>query len=398
MHVNTGANSYGTQVNRYLDSLGLPDQFGDKIGAMIDLKRGDLSGFYRNIADLNSGLSTKQFDAITGARGRRGFSRGCVHRARCHGPHLHRWSRTYAYRSRVGTQARVGQSYKTGRRFFGLKLRGRISGRQYRGSFRRPIRLGKSGYLYRGKLYRNMSAIRADLRDGRADGVATKYRTVRGSHLSPGHQNLSGLIGRAFTPGWNPANAISNIFKGISNIGNIVGGAAGAAGAGGAGAAGGADSSESVLSNPNLTLEDKLMLLMAKLSKHMDKQIEDKMKQIESAMKQQGSKKSGKSGGGMFGGIFKAIGGIAGTAFGGPIGGMIGNAAGGILGGLLGGGGGKGGAGAGGANAGKKPNLQLLQSQLQSLMQKRQQMFQTMTNIMKSLHDTSMAAIRNLKA
>ena len=130
-----------------------------------------------------------------------------------------------------------------------------------------------------------------------------------------------------------------------------------------------------MLSNPNLTLEDKLGLLMAKLSKHLDKQIEDKMIEIENAMKAQGKKKKG----GLFG---KIMGGI-GKMFGGPIGGMVG--------GLLGGGG-KGGAG------GKKPNLQLLQTQLQQLLQKRQQMFQTMGNILKSLHDTSMSAIRNLKA
>ncbi|NNE08630.1 MAG: hypothetical protein HKN20_08715, partial [Gemmatimonadetes bacterium] len=43
------ANSVGTQVNRYLDALGLPDAFGDKIGALVDASRGDAAGALRNI-------------------------------------------------------------------------------------------------------------------------------------------------------------------------------------------------------------------------------------------------------------------------------------------------------------------------------------------------------------
>ncbi len=367
MNINAGANSIGTQVNRYLDSLGLPDSFGDKIGALIDLNRGDLAGFQRNLFDLNSGLSTALLDRLTGARGRRGFGRASVLRRAPGGVHLHRWSHTYVTRTRVGRQAHVGQTYDTGRRFlFGMHIRGRISGRMYRGSFRRPIRLGRSGYLYRGKLYKNFNAIRADLADGRADGIATRRHTVSGYrlHRHP-HFQLAGLIGRSFTPGWNPMKAIAGLFGGLTGLGGVQGGS----GVGGASGASGAGSSQSVLSNPNLSLEDKLMLLMAKLSKHMDKQIEEKMKQIESAMQ----KKSGKSGGGIFGSIGKIFSSVP------------------ILGSLFGG-------GKSGGAGGKKPNLQLLQSQLQSLMQKRQQMFQTMQNIMKSLHDTSMAAVRNLKA
>ncbi len=385
MSIDPGANSIGTQVNRYLDSLGLPDTFGDKIGALVDLNRGDLAGFQRNLFDLNSGLSTTLLDRLTGARGRSGFGRAGVLRRAPGGVHLHRWSRTYVTRTRVGRQAHVGHRYDTGyRSLFGGRITGRITGRMYRGSFRRPIRLGRSGYLYRGKMYKNLSAIRADLADGRADGVATRRHTVSGYRLHRHTQfRLAGLIGRSFTPGWNPLPSISKLFG--------AGGPAGLGGAQGATGASGAGSTQSVLSNPNLSLEDKLMLLMAKLSKHMDKQIEDKMKQIENAMQ----KKSGKGGGGIFGklgGLFKTAGAAIGTAFGGPLGGMVGSAVGGAVGSAASGA--TGGAGKGG----KKPNLQLIQSQLQSLMQKRQQMFQTMQNIMKSLHDTSMAAVRNLKA
>ncbi|NNE08232.1 MAG: hypothetical protein HKN20_06685, partial [Gemmatimonadetes bacterium] len=388
------ANSVGTQVNRYLDALGLPDAFGDKIGALVDASRGDAAGALRNIVDLNSGLSTKTLDRLTGARGRRSFCRGFVRRSHCHGPHLHRHGRTYAYRSRVGNQARIGQSYDTGKRFFGLKIRGRISGRQYAGSFCRPVRCGKSGYLYRGKMYKNMAAIRADLRDGRADGIATKYRRIPGCRPHGIQPQFLNSIGRMFTPGWTPGNALKNVLGSIlGNVGNV-GGAQGnpAAGSGGnSGSTSGIGSSESVLSNPNLSIEDKLMLLMAKLSEFLDKQIEDKMGELEKATQGKGAKGAGGKSGGGIGGIFgslgKIAGGVAGTAFGGPLGGMLGSQAGGMLGNLLGGAGKSGGAqGANGAQGGKKPNVQKLQTELQSLMQKRQQMFQTMQNIMKSLH------------
>ena len=406
MNINAGANSIGTQVNRYLDSLGLPDSFGDKIGALVDTQKGDLQGALRNIIDLNSGMSTGLLDRLSGARGRRGLGRCHVRRCRSNGPHLNRWSRTYVTRTRVGRQARVGQSY-TKARFGGLRIRGRISGRQYRGSFSRPIRLGKSGYLYKGKTYKNMGAIRADLRDGRADGVATRRRTVGGHrlHKHP-HFQLGGMIGRLFNPAFNPTQAIQNLFGPQGAAGAA--GAQGASGANGAqsasGATGGsaAGSTESVLSNPNMTLEDKLMMLMSKLSDHMDKEIQDKMKEVENAMQKKNDPAKSGGGGGLFGslgGLFKTAGTAIGTAFGGPIGGMVGSAAGGAIGNAASQATSQAsGQASGGGQDGKKPNLQLLQSQLQSLMQKRQQMFQTMQNIMKSLHDTSMAAVRNLKA
>ena len=86
---------------------------------------------------------------------------------------------------------------------------------------------------------------------------------------------------------------------------------------------------------------------------------------------------------------------------GGGIGGLLGGfgkTVGGLFGGLLGGGGSSSAGGANGSSSQNSSNLQLLQTQLQQLMQKRQQMFQTMSNILKSLHDTSMNTIRQLKA
>ena len=36
--------SAGTQINRWLDSLGYPDAFGDAIGALVDTRSGSVAG------------------------------------------------------------------------------------------------------------------------------------------------------------------------------------------------------------------------------------------------------------------------------------------------------------------------------------------------------------------
>ena len=124
-----GVNSVGTQVNRMLDAIGMPDAYGDKIGAMIDLSRGDMAGFHRNIVDLASGFSTGQMDRIMNGRGNICMARGFTPRCHFSGPHLHRFGSTYAMHEHVGSRARVGQKFDTGRRIFGMKIQGRISGR-----------------------------------------------------------------------------------------------------------------------------------------------------------------------------------------------------------------------------------------------------------------------------
>ncbi len=106
------------------------------------------------------------------------------------------------------------------------------------------------------------------------------------------------------------------------------------------------DDVSSFLSDPNLSLEAKLMLLMAKLSKELDEEIEDKMNKLAKA-----TGKTDES------------------------------------------------AGTGGTNATagtEKPDKQRLQTELQDLVHQRQQMFTTMNGMLKSLHDTSMSAIRNI--
>ena len=62
-----GIGSQGMHVNRMLDALGLPDSIGDAVGAQIDIQGGDMAGFMANLVDLNSGLSSSQMDQLFGS-------------------------------------------------------------------------------------------------------------------------------------------------------------------------------------------------------------------------------------------------------------------------------------------------------------------------------------------
>ncbi|MCA9758183.1 MAG: hypothetical protein KDA27_20480 [Candidatus Eisenbacteria bacterium] len=409
-------NSVGTNLNRVLDSLGYQDKFGDALGSIADLGTGNIAGAFRNLVDLKSGLTTGQMDSILSGAGRPRFARAYAPRCGCGNAHLDGFRNTYAVREQVGKRAHIGQQY--GFNWGPFQAQGRITGAQYRGSFAKPIRLADGDYLFRGRKYDNLGDIFRDARDGRIDGQATKlrpglWRPGMGQSPRPlfpsafAFHPAMGAIGAGMGLGNTMGNALGNslndILGRLFGNGNGGGSAGGTGSTNGSGATGGAGDTGSILNDPSLSLEDKLALLMAKLTEHMDKQIEDKMKAIEQQMSNEknggaNGANGSKGGGGLLGGLGSLAGGVAGSMFG-PIGGMVGSQLGGSLGNSLGSAAG-GGSSAGGANGSSEnsSNLQLLQTQLQQLMQKRQQMFQTMSNILKSLHDTSMNTIRQLKA
>ncbi|MEZ4647935.1 MAG: hypothetical protein R3E97_03970 [Candidatus Eisenbacteria bacterium] len=409
-------NSVGTNLNHLLDSLGYKDSFGDTLGTIADLGTGNVAGAFRNLVDLKSGLSTNQMDSILSGAGKPRFSRAFAPRCGCGGAHLDGFRNTYANREQVGTRAHIGQKY--GFNWGPFQAQGRITGAQYRGSFAKPVRLADGDYLFRGMKYDNLGDIFRDARDGRVDGQANKFRPALwrpGMGQSPRplfpsafafHPAMGAIgagIGLGNTMGNALGNSLNDILGRLFGNGNGGGSAGGTGSASGNGATGGAGDTGSILSDPSLSLEDKLALLMAKLTEHMDKQIEDKMKAIEQQManeKSGGANGSQGGAGGLLGGLGSIAGGAFGTAVGGPLGGMLGSQLGGSLGGSLGSaaGGSSSSGGANGSGGENSSNLQLLQTQLQQLMQKRQQMFQTMSNILKSLHDTSMNTIRQLKA
>ncbi|MCC7141024.1 MAG: hypothetical protein IT349_02885 [Candidatus Eisenbacteria bacterium] len=390
-------NSVGSNVNRMLDGLGLPDSFGDAIGALVDARRADLGGLQRNLIDLQSGIPTSSLDKLI--RGsRRGMGRAHIARAAHNGPHMTHCGGGYAQRQ-VARQSYIGQKYNYNVGPF--QCQGHITGRQYCGSFSKPIQLKNDQWLFHGRTYGNLGDIWKDIRDGKVDGTTQRFP---GGAQFPHFPLLGGANGgaEAGQAGFNPSDILKNIFQDLfGNIGGANGanGNNGTNGSNGATTETGADGASDIMSGPG-SLEDKLLLLMDKLGKHIDKQIEDQMKKIEAEMAKQkqgseGAQQSGGSSGG--GGLFGKLLGGAGAALGGPIGGMAGSA----LGGLLGGSGssnGSGSNGSGSSNGSQNSNLQLLQSQLQQMVERRNQMFQTMTQMLKSLNDTSLSIIRNLKA
>ncbi len=394
--------SVGGQVNTMLDKLGMPDHIGDKLGAMIDLQRGDLTGALRNLVDLQSGVPTNQLSGMLNGAGALGhaFGAGAITKGVIGDSHFSRCSDTYLRQDQVGKQAKIGEKY--GVNWGPFTMKGRISSREYAGSFAKPIQLKNDKMLYQGRVYDNLTEVWKDARDGKVDGMATSRQRIPGaSHfplISPAFAGLgsSSPIMAALSNqpngifdgvGKDMLDLINKLFEGPQGAQ----GAQGTGGTGGASGTGGLDDTAALLSS-SASLEDKLLILMAKLADHMDKQIEDQMKKIEAEMAKQnkGAEGDKKAGGGGVGGLFGKILGGAGAAFGGPLGGMAGSA----LGGMIGGGGAS---GSGGSDS-SKSNLQLMQTQLQQMMERRSQMFSLFTSIFKSLHDASMGIVRNTKA
>lgn len=400
--------SVGGQVNTMLDKLGLPDHIGDKLGAMIDLQRGDMTGALRNLVDLQSGVPSSQLSGMLNGAGALGeaFGAGAIAKGVIGDSHFSRCGDTYLRQDQVGKQAKIGQKY--GVNWGPFKMQGRISGREYAGSFAKPIQLKNDKMLYQGRVYDNLTEVWKDAKDGKVDGMATSRQRIPGASHFPLISPAFAGAGAASQVMAGLANQTNGIFDGIGKdmldmINKLFEGPQGAQGSqgtggtGGASGTGGLDDTSSLLSS-NMSLEDKLLILMAKLADHMDKQIEDQMKKIEAEMAKQnkgaeGDKKASGGGGGLFG---KLLGG-AGAVFGGPIGGMAGSALGGMLGGS-GASGGSGGASGSGGSDSSKSNLQLMQTQLQQMMERRSQMFSLFTSIFKSLHDASMGIVRNTKA
>lgn len=75
-------NSPGTNLNRMMDRMGLPDAYGDRMGAMLDAKMGNQMGVARNLFDMYSGVPTAQLDRLMGQQ--------MPHHGHCHRPQ-HRW-------------------------------------------------------------------------------------------------------------------------------------------------------------------------------------------------------------------------------------------------------------------------------------------------------------------
>lgn len=340
------------------------DAMQEGIGSLSETQRTGLRGVLRHMRRL-TGMSESQLQSIFGKMRKPALEMGFIPRMRPGGAHLKDRMGTFAPRSEGAALGGIPTS----------PMRGQFSGDTYAGSFAKVVHLDGDRYLFQNRVYPNRNALEEALMSGKANGSGDYV--IRGWNKPESYQKVPQILNRsqpAQPTGNDPLAIMHRIF---SQSGGMQAGVPGNA------VPGGASGSIEALLGSNLYMEDKLSIMGAGLSNSIDSEIEAKMREIELATQ-------GQPGGAAANGI--------GTVFGGPAGGTTGTQglqnAGGV--GGAGGTGAAGTAGAGGTN--KSPNIQLLQTQLQNLMQERQQLMQLMTNIFKTLHDASMAAIRNLKA
>jgi hypothetical protein len=133
----------------------------------------------------------------------------------------------------------------------------------------------------------------------------------------------------------------------------------------------------SVLSDPSLTMEDKIMLALMLICSKMDEDIKRQTEYLNQLQNQQGARNKK-------GGALGAIGGLAGTALGGPVGGMLGSSVGGKLG------------GAGGGQDGEK-SIDMETKKLERMIQKRSQLFDTLSKIMERYDQSAKNVIQSMR-
>lgn len=342
---------------RALDGLDMLEALG---GQTVELDQTDRINLRRALRYLRKvgGLSPRTLEQVFGKGTPREAAMGYIPRTTSAGAHMASCRDTYP------VQTEVSRRSIAGRRFAyhapGLSVTGRDSGAPYAGSFAKPVKLEEGGYFYRGNTYDDLGALEGAILRGKTGGAAANQYTLLGRGISPVQTGIPGAMTLLGSAGPNTTDLLGSIFNQSQGIsGGIPANAP---------VPGGSSATPSAILGTNLPLEDKVLMLGASMSSSIDSEIEAKMKQIEAAM----------GGGG------------TGTSQTGP-----------AHGGLAGGGAtgdGTTATGQTGTGSEQSPNLQLLQTQLQQLIQQRTQMFQMMQNILKTLHDTSMAAIRNMKA
>jgi len=414
--------SEGMKLNRMLDALGLPDELGDMLGAQIDASRGDFAGYARNMQDLTSGMKSGDMDKM--------FGRGLPPSHFCPRPH----EMMDKMRDLFG-----GGFHKSGditrEKLGGKGPMGKMIGKALEAAcMTDPNFKAQMEQMLGGRI----------INDGRADGKVTVDR----SHPKWNGQPMGGDIANnpMLSGIFGALSRIENLIKdvqGQQGAGNAAGGSDGAqksggsggtdsaGGASGSGGAGGVDQNDPEtqelakgmgIDMANMSFEDIIFLMMMKYARKKEKEIINKMNELSGSGKGEGAEGGDKAGGGedggrrgygggMLGGIGQMAGGVLGGMVGGPIGSAIGGQLGGALGGAIGGGGGggEGGGGAGGAGGAEgggkagpfgdssKTSDTLKQMQMQKLMEDLKKMYEMLSNVMKSMSDMQMAAVRNLR-
>ncbi|MBN2359014.1 MAG: hypothetical protein JXR83_06145 [Deltaproteobacteria bacterium] len=374
-----------------LDALGLPEQLGDMIGAQIDAARGDWAGYARNMMDLTSGMSSGQLDGL--------FGKGLPGSQFVPRPH----------EMLSGNRLKWGGLFHTPFGRFDVsreQLGGKgLFGKMVGTSMERAILTNPA---FKARMERVLGG--RIIPDGRPDGRITvlRYRPnfpqIPFTNQIASNPMLSGMYG-----------ALARM---ENNIKNLLGGLTGGASAAGSTAKAGGSSAISQTTNgvdlqdaetkelaqgmgmdtSALSFEDVLFLMMMKYARKKEKEIISKMNELSGSKGSEGSRRR-RGYGGFIGGLLGGVGKLFGT-FGGllpPPYGMIAKVGGGLMNmaGNAASGGSQGSSGAfGDAN---QTSDTLKQMQMQKLMEDLKKMYEMLSNVMKSMTDMQMAAVRNLR-
>jgi hypothetical protein len=428
----TKRTSPGTELNRMLDMMGLPDHIGDLYGAALDNAIHDDWGVARNLLDAFSGISTSDLDNYMSGHGGMGEPGSCPKPREAYDRYpdntdtYYDREKIHAYKLPFGNMSvfkidgktvDVGQSMSPAD--FERKLK---RDPEFRDDIERQLGGARivfdnrnDGRLTLAKTMDEPSRPRglADILNQMRDRVVGGSRYDRNySAASPANYFRSPVVrdhrtelnnrpdvrdhrsGSADAPGGVTVRDSGTIRDHrrhaiTSELGNWIRHRLGDEpihvrpfpGRETGGEIGGPSSYQpsskltDILNDPNLPFEEKLALFCFAF-------LEEKQKKIEEDMAKMSKRQKDKEGGGGGGFLSKAasIGGAAiGAAYGGPAGAMAGEKIGGFVGGAIEGNGGSGGEG--------EDSEQIAMMKLNQEVQAMEKMFSTVENILKSMND-----------
>jgi hypothetical protein len=372
-----------------LQALGMGQKSAAMRGAMLDLRKGDLLGYQKNMFEASTGFDPGKTNMLRMANP---FS--CLNPA-------HGMARLFAA-SKLGKgvpsgRVRSRRSYHTpfgtaqterrdlrGRGFFG-----RMRGRSLEGRLRRDP-------IFRAKFEAKVGG--QYVPDGRNDGKVTVRR------FKPNILGLAAGAPQALAGNFMAMTALGGLAMMQGQAASMIKGLAGGAQGGSSnnsGIQGKAGSAVSKL-GAGATFEDLVAAFMFDVVKDQQDEIKKKMSELQKSIDSKGADAGGgKKGRGGIGGFLKGVLPMAGKALGGVFGGPVGGMIGGAVGSALGGGGKSGGAGGAGGAKGSQDasdSRQMKMEELKNLMQKLQQMQQALSNVLNSMHQGAMNSIRNIRA
>ena len=367
--------SRGDMLQASLQALGMNQKSAAMRGAMLDLKTGDLLGYQKNMFEASTGFDPGKLGMLAMANPfspigpMKGMARLFAASKLGKGVPTGRVRTRHSYHTPFGT-AQTERRDLRGRGFFG-RMRGRaLENRLNRDPIFRAKFEAKVGGQY--------------VKDGRNDGKITVRR------FKPNILGLAAGVPNALAGNMTAMTALGGLAMMQAQAANMIKGLTGGGQSSGANGLQGKPGSAVSKLGPGATFEDLVAAFMFDVVKDQQEEIKKKMNELDPNAKSGGAKKGRRGFGSFLKGLAPMAGKALGSVFGGPVGGMIGGAVGSAV--------------AGGSQSGAKgsqsasDSRQLKMEELKNLMQKLQQMQQALSNVLNSMHQGSMNAIRNIRA